>query len=50
MVGSMPGFIGSVNPALTVSEGWSKVFSLSFVLGFFLGKFDHVLCDEWSIF
>ncbi|KAH7024575.1 permease for cytosine/purines, uracil, thiamine, allantoin-domain-containing protein [Microdochium trichocladiopsis] len=33
---SMPGFVSSVNPSLKVSEGWSHVFSLSFVLGFFL--------------
>lgn len=42
----MPGFIGSVNPALKVSEGWSKMFSLSFVLGFFLGK----LCPSRTIY
>ncbi|CAL5873259.1 uncharacterized protein PFLUO_LOCUS7528 [Penicillium psychrofluorescens] len=33
---SMPGFVNSVNPALKVDKGGSHVFSLSFVLGFWL--------------
>lgn len=38
VVPSMPGFVHAVNPSLTVGTGASRVFSLSFVLGFVLGK------------
>lgn len=43
---SMPGFVNSVNPALKVDKGGSHVFSLSFVLGFWLGESTHPLVTD----
>ena len=35
----MPGFVHAVNPGLNVSTGATRVFSLSFIFGFLVGKF-----------
>jgi nucleobase:cation symporter-1, NCS1 family len=42
VVPSMPGFVHAVNPSLKVGTGASRVFSLSFVLGFVLGEWSKI--------
>jgi len=37
VVPSMPGFVSSVNPSLKTGVAAHRIFSLSFVLGFFIG-------------
>lgn len=40
VIPSMPGFVHRANANLSVPTGATRVYSLSFVLGFFIGMFD----------
>jgi cytosine/uracil/thiamine/allantoin permease len=46
VVPSMPGFVHSVNPSLKVGKGATRIFSLSFVFGFVVGKFSFLLTSD----